>query len=116
MRAPGEAPGLLGVESAMDELAHALDMDPIELRILNEPKVHPETGVPFSDRRLVECMREGARRFGWERRPARPASVRDGRWLVGYGMAAAIRMHFQVPSKGEGAHGCRTALRSSAPT
>ncbi|HWP86456.1 MAG TPA: molybdopterin cofactor-binding domain-containing protein, partial [Burkholderiales bacterium] len=58
-----------------------------------------ETGQPFSDRRLVECMREGARRFGWERRPAQPASVRDGRWLVGYGIAAAVRMQFQLPSK-----------------
>jgi xanthine dehydrogenase YagR molybdenum-binding subunit len=61
--------------------------------------VHPETGQPFSDRRLVECMREGARRFGWERRPARPGTLRDGRWLVGYGMAAAVRMQFQLPSK-----------------
>jgi xanthine dehydrogenase YagR molybdenum-binding subunit len=99
VRAPGEAPGLLAVESAMDELAHALTMDPIELRIRNEPTLDPERGVPFSDRHLVECMREGARRFGWERRPARPASRRDGRWLVGYGMAAAIRMHFQGPTK-----------------
>jgi xanthine dehydrogenase YagR molybdenum-binding subunit len=99
VRSPGEAPGLLAFESAIDELAVALDMDPIELRILNEPPVHPETGQPFSDRRLVECMREGARRFGWERRPARPASLKDGRWLVGYGMAAAVRMQFQIPSK-----------------
>jgi xanthine dehydrogenase YagR molybdenum-binding subunit len=99
VRAPGEAPGLLAVESAIDELAVALGMDPIEFRILNEPAVHPETGQPFSDRRLVECMREGARRFGWERRPARPGSLRDGRWLVGYGMAAAVRMQFQLPSK-----------------
>jgi xanthine dehydrogenase YagR molybdenum-binding subunit len=99
VRAPGEAPGLLAVESAMDELAHALGMDPIELRIRNEPERHPESGVPFSDRRLVECMREGARRFGWERRPAKPASLRDGRWLVGYGMAAAIRGQFQLPTK-----------------
>jgi len=91
VRAPGEAPGLQAFETAMDELACALGMDPIELRILNEPKVHPEQGVPFSDRRLVECLREGARRFGWERRPTKPASLRDGRWLVGYGMAAAIR-------------------------
>jgi xanthine dehydrogenase YagR molybdenum-binding subunit len=83
----------------MDELAYALGMDPIELRIRNEPKLHPETGVPFSDRHLVECMREGARRFGWERRPAKPASLRDGRWLVGYGMAAAIRGQFQLPTK-----------------
>ncbi|HET9001947.1 MAG TPA: xanthine dehydrogenase family protein molybdopterin-binding subunit [bacterium] len=99
VRAPGEAPGLLAVESAMDELAYALGMDPIELRIRNEPSLDPERGVPFSDRRLVECMREGARRFGWERRPARPSSLRDGRWLVGYGMAAAIRMHFQGATK-----------------
>jgi xanthine dehydrogenase YagR molybdenum-binding subunit len=83
----------------MDELAYALGMDPIELRILNEPEVHPESGVPFSDRRLVECMREGARRFGWERRPMKPATLRDGRWLIGYGMAAAIRGQFQMTSK-----------------
>jgi xanthine dehydrogenase YagR molybdenum-binding subunit len=99
VRAPGEAPGLLAVESAIDEMAAALDMDPIEFRIRNEPEVHPETGQPFSDRRLVECMREGARRFGWERRREQPGSVRDGRWLVGYGMAAAVRMQFQLPSK-----------------
>ncbi len=98
VRSPGEAPGLFAFESAMDELAHELRTDPIELRILNEPEVHPERGVPFSDRRLVECMREGARRFGWDRRPKRPASLRDGRWLVGYGMAAAIRMQFQAAS------------------
>jgi xanthine dehydrogenase YagR molybdenum-binding subunit len=99
VRAPGEAPGLLAFESAIDEMAAALDMDPIEFRIRNEPEVHPETGQPFSDRRLVECMREGARRFGWERRREQPGSVRDGRWLVGYGMAAAVRMQFQLPSK-----------------
>jgi xanthine dehydrogenase YagR molybdenum-binding subunit len=98
VRAPGEAPGLLAFESAMDELAYALDMDPIELRVLNEPEVHPERGVPFSDRRLVECMRDGARRFGWGRRPKKPGSLRDGRWLVGYGMAGAIRMQFQAAS------------------
>src|SRR5947207_7772238 len=99
VRAPGEAPGLHAFESAMDELAVALDMDPIELRIRNEPKLHPEQSVPFSDRRLVECMREGARRFGWERRPPKPASLRDGRWLVGYGMTAAIRGQFQMQTK-----------------
>jgi xanthine dehydrogenase YagR molybdenum-binding subunit len=99
VRAPGEAPGLLAVESAVDELATALGMDPVELRILNEPAIHPETGQPFSERRLVECMREGARRFGWRRRPVPPGSLRDGRWLVGYGMAAAVRMQFQLPSK-----------------
>jgi xanthine dehydrogenase YagR molybdenum-binding subunit len=96
VRAPGEAPGLFAFESAMDELAYELAMDPIDLRILNEPKVHPERGVPFSDRRMVECMREGARSFGWERRPTKPGSLRDGQWLVGYGMAGAIRMQFQA--------------------
>ena len=99
VRAPGEAPGLLAIESAIDELAAALNMDPVEFRIVNEPAVHPETGQPFSDRRLVECMREGARRFGWTQRSTQPGSRRDGRWLVGYGMAAAVRMQFQLPSK-----------------
>jgi len=98
VRAPGEAPGMLVVESAMDELADALGMDPVELRIRNEPTVDPEQGLPFSDRQLVDCLREGARRFGWERRPATPASVREGQWLVGYGMAAGIRGHIQVPT------------------
>jgi xanthine dehydrogenase YagR molybdenum-binding subunit len=99
VRAPGEAPGLLALESAVDELAHTLGMDPIELRIRNEPTVDPERGVPYSERRVVECLREGARRFNWQRRQARPASVRDGRWLVGFGVAAAIRVHPQVPAK-----------------
>ena len=99
VRAPGEATGPLALESAMDELAYALAMDPIELRIRNEPSLDPERGVPFSDRRLVECMREGARLFGWERRPTRPASRRDGRWLVGHGMAAAMRLHYQAATK-----------------
>jgi xanthine dehydrogenase YagR molybdenum-binding subunit len=99
VRAPGEAPGMLALESAVDELAHALNMDPIELRIRNEPTVDPERGVPYSERRVVECLREGARLFNWERRQARPASVRDGRWLVGFGVAAAIRVHAQVPAK-----------------
>ncbi|MGW7636890.1 molybdopterin cofactor-binding domain-containing protein [Streptomyces decoyicus] len=98
VRAPGEAPGLLAVESAMDELADALGMDPVELRIRNEPTVDPERDVPYSDRHLVDCLREGARRFGWEHRPATPASVREGRWLVGCGMSAAIRGHFQGPT------------------
>jgi xanthine dehydrogenase YagR molybdenum-binding subunit len=95
IRSPGESTGLLALESAMDELAHALNMDPLALRIRNEPTVDPERGVPFSQRRLVECMEEGARRFGWERRVGTPATARDGRWLVGQGMAAAIRQHLQ---------------------
>ena len=99
VRAPGDAPGLFAFESAIDELAHELGMDPVDLRVLNEPAVHPETGVPFSERRLVPCMREGARRFGWARRPATPGTLREGKWLIGYGMAAAIRGHFQLPTQ-----------------
>lgn len=99
VRAPGDAPGSLALETAMDELAYALDMDPIDLRIKNEPTVHPERGVPYSDRRLVECFREGARRFGWERRPRVPGSLRDGRHLIGYGVAAAFRGHFQAKTE-----------------
>jgi xanthine dehydrogenase YagR molybdenum-binding subunit len=99
MRAPGEAIGMLAFEQAMDELAYATALDPIELRIRNEPKVHPETGRPFSTRQLVECYREGARRFGWARRPTRPGGLRDGRWLVGYGMSASIRSNYMFPSQ-----------------
>ena len=100
MRAPGEAIGMLAFEAAMDELAYAVDLDPVELRIRNEPTVHPETGKPFSTRKLVDCYREGARLFGWERRPSRPATLSDGRFLVGYGMAASIRSNFMAPSQG----------------
>jgi xanthine dehydrogenase YagR molybdenum-binding subunit len=95
VRCPGASSGLLALESAMDELAHALNMDPVALRIRNEPAVDPERGVPFSQRRLVECMQEGARRFGWERRASTSATARDGRWLVGQGMAAAMYEHAQ---------------------
>ncbi|MDT5094810.1 MAG: xanthine dehydrogenase YagR molybdenum-binding subunit [Mycobacterium sp.] len=92
VRAPGEASGLLGLECAMDELAHEVGVDPVELRIRNEPARDPERDVPFSERLLVECLKEGAARFGWSRRPDRPASVRDGRWLIGYGAASATRV------------------------
>ena len=99
MRAPGEASGTLSLECAMDELAERLGLDPVELRIRNEPEVDPETGKPFSMRQLVRCMTEGARHFGWDRRDPTPGRVRDGRWLVGLGMAAAIRGNFLLPAK-----------------
>ena len=98
MRAPGEAPGLLAVECAMDELAERVGLDPIELRLRNEPERDPERDVPFSSRNIVACMREGAGRFGWERRKPTPASVNEGRWLIGYGMAAAIRPNYIGPA------------------
>jgi xanthine dehydrogenase YagR molybdenum-binding subunit len=91
MRAPGEAVGLMALECAMDELAEKLNLDPIELRIRNEPSEDPEKHVPYSSRHLIPCMREGARRFGWDNRNPTPGQVRDGRWLVGIGMAAATR-------------------------
>jgi xanthine dehydrogenase YagR molybdenum-binding subunit len=91
MRAPGESVGLMALECAMDELAEKLDLDPIELRIRNEPSEDPEKHIPYSSRHLIACMQEGARRFGWDKRNAKPGQVRDGRWLVGIGMAAATR-------------------------
>lgn len=90
MRAPGEEPGSFAMECGMDELAVALGMDPIELRIKNEPKEDPEHHIPFSSRSLVQCLEEGARRFGWERRTNPPGSVMEGRWLVGQGVACAM--------------------------
>jgi xanthine dehydrogenase YagR molybdenum-binding subunit len=88
MRAPGECPGMFGPEVALDELAEALGMDPVELRVRNEPEVDPETGKPWSSRHLVECLREGADRFGWRDRP--PPRHRDGDWLVGTGVASSV--------------------------
>ena len=112
MRAPNEAPGLAALEIAIDEMAEKLGMDPIEFRIANDTQVVPDNPAkpasdrsaveggraekhnphpPFSQRQLVECFRLGARRFGWDKRNAQPGRVRDGRWLVGMGVAAAIR-------------------------
>lgn len=98
MRAPGEAVGQLAFECAMDELAEQLKVDPIELRIRNEPEQDPEKKVPFSTRQLVACMREGAQRFGWDKRGA-TGKTRDGQWLVGMGMAAASRLNPLMPSQ-----------------
>jgi xanthine dehydrogenase YagR molybdenum-binding subunit len=91
MRAPGDAIGLLALECAMDELADALALDPVELRLRNDTQTDPEHNRPFSSRHLAEALREGAARFGWNERVAKPASVRDGPWLVGLGVASAIR-------------------------
>src|SRR5438309_10376931 len=91
MRAPGESVGLMALECAMDELAEKLNLDPLELRIRNEPSEDPEKHIPYSSRHLIACMQEGARRFGWDKRNPKPSQLRDGRWLVGIGMAAATR-------------------------
>jgi xanthine dehydrogenase YagR molybdenum-binding subunit len=89
MRAPGESSGSFALESAMDELAHELKMDPLELRLRNYAKVDPSSGRPFSSKSLRTCYRMAAERFGWQHRKRSPrATLRDG-WLVGMGMATA---------------------------
>lgn len=89
MRAPGEMPGAHALECAMDELALQCGLDPIELRIRNDVDVDPDTGKPFNNRRLVECLRLGAQRFGWSARQPEAGTTRDGDWLVGLGVASA---------------------------
>ncbi|PSL43678.1 xanthine dehydrogenase molybdenum binding subunit apoprotein [Saccharothrix carnea] len=89
MRAPGECPGMFGPEVAVDELASACGVDPVEFRVRNEPAVEPESGKPFSSRNLVACLREGARRFGWEHRDPAPRAREEDGWLVGTGVAAS---------------------------
>jgi xanthine dehydrogenase YagR molybdenum-binding subunit len=99
MRAPGEASGLMALEIAMDEMAEKLGMDPVQFRIANDTQVDPEKpGRPFSKRRLKECLRLGAVRFGWSKRNPKPGKTRDGQWLVGMGMAAAFRNNLLMNS------------------
>ncbi|MFF3915814.1 xanthine dehydrogenase family protein molybdopterin-binding subunit [Streptomyces sp. NPDC001852] len=89
MRAPGEAPGSFALEAALDELAEKGGIDPVELRLRNDPDRGPVSGLPFAGRNVAACFREGARRFGWADRDPRPGLRRDGRWLLGTGTAAA---------------------------
>jgi xanthine dehydrogenase YagR molybdenum-binding subunit len=99
MRAPGEAPGLMALEIAMDEMAEKLKLDPVAFRILNDTQVDPEKPkVAFSQRHLVECLRQGAERFGWDKRSVKPGTTRDGKWLVGMGVAAAFRGNLVMKS------------------
>jgi xanthine dehydrogenase YagR molybdenum-binding subunit len=97
MRAPGEAPGMYALESAMDEMAIKCGLDPIEFRIRNEPDLDAETGLPYSSRNLVACLREGADRFGWEGRDPTPRARQEGQWLVGTGVASGIYPVFRMP-------------------
>ncbi|WP_314104869.1 aldehyde oxidoreductase molybdenum-binding subunit PaoC [uncultured Stenotrophomonas sp.] len=99
MRAPGETPGLMALEIAMDEMAEKLGLDPVEFRIRNDTQVDPANPQrPFSQRQLVQCLRDGAQRFGWDKRNARPGQQRDGRWLVGMGVAAGFRNNLVMKS------------------
>jgi len=98
MRAPGEAPGLMALEVAMDELAEKLGIDPVDLRLINDTQVDPENpSRPYSQRQLNECLKIGADKFGWAKR-AKPRVTRDGRWLVGMGVAAAFRNNLVMKS------------------
>ncbi|HEX4704293.1 MAG TPA: xanthine dehydrogenase family protein molybdopterin-binding subunit [Pseudonocardiaceae bacterium] len=98
MRAPGEAIGTFALESAIDQLAHELDMDPIDLRMRNEPDANPLDGRPFAHRMQRDVYARGAARFGWHERTPRPGSMRDGRWLVGMGVASAYHPSWQFPA------------------
>jgi len=98
MRAPHEGPGMVGLEIAMDELAVALNIDPVELRLRNYATADPTSGKPFSSKRLDECYRVAAERFGWERRTAPPGSMREDGRLVGWGMASALMATFRFGS------------------
>lgn len=97
MRAPGEAIGTFAVECAIDELAHAMGIDPIELRRRNEPDRHPVHGTPFSQRALTQAYADGAKRFGWERRLAEPGARRDGEWRIGMGCASGSFPYVRMP-------------------
>jgi len=99
MRAPGEASGMMALEIAMDEMAEKLGLDPVEFRILNDTQVDPEHPErPFSQRHLIECLRSGAERFGWSERRPQPGRNRDGRFLIGMGVAAAFRNNLLTKS------------------
>jgi xanthine dehydrogenase YagR molybdenum-binding subunit len=98
MRAPGAVSGMFALECAMDELAYALKIDPLELRLINYAEVDPESGKPFSSKALRECYRLGAEKFGWKNRKFEPRSMRDGRWLVGWGTATGVWGAFQRPA------------------
>jgi xanthine dehydrogenase YagR molybdenum-binding subunit len=99
LRAPMEAQGHFALECAMDELAYATGVDPVELRLRNDTDTDPYSGRPFSTRALRECLTKGAARFGWDRRTPEPRSMRDGRYLIGQGVAAAIFTHWRWPGK-----------------
>jgi xanthine dehydrogenase YagR molybdenum-binding subunit len=98
MRAPGAVSGMFALESAMDELAYALKIDPMELRLVNYAETDPESGKPFSSKALRECYRLGAEKFGWKNRKAEPRSMRDGHLLVGWGMASSVWGAMQMPA------------------
>ena len=101
MRAPGAAEGNFAIESALDELSYDLRIDPIELRLRNYAEVQPQSGLPWSSKALRECYRVGAERFGWTERNPEIGSMRDGNWLVGYGMAGVTYEWYSATLSGQ---------------
>ena len=97
MRGPGKVEGNFAIESALDELSYELAIDPIELRLRNYAEVHPQSGLPWSSNALRDCYRVGAERFGWARRDPAIGSMREGNWLLGYGMAGVTFGSYQAP-------------------
>jgi xanthine dehydrogenase YagR molybdenum-binding subunit len=99
LRPPHEGLGHFALESAMDELAYATGVDPVELRLRNDTEIDPDSGRPFSTRAMRKCLTAGAARFGWGKRMPEPRSMRDGRYLIGQGVAGAIYTHWRWPAK-----------------
>src|SRR3954453_13372426 len=98
MRAPGEATGVYGLECALDELAYALNMDPLQLRLVNHADEDPEKELPWSSKSLKQCYQQAAEKFGWTNRKPEPRSMRDGRLLFGWGMATATWPTYRLPA------------------
>jgi xanthine dehydrogenase YagR molybdenum-binding subunit len=116
MRAPGDGEGNFALESALDELSYALGMDPLQLRLRNYAELHPQFGLPWSSNALRDCYQQGAQRFGWSTRSPQVGSMRDGDWLVGYGMAGVSYYWYQVPCQARASIGRdgRALVRSAA--
>jgi xanthine dehydrogenase YagR molybdenum-binding subunit len=106
MRAPGAVSGAFALESAIDELAYELKIDPLELRLINYSEKDPDTGKPWSSKALRDAYKQGAAKFGWEKRKLEPRSMRDGRWLVGWGCATGIWGAMQLPAS------CKITLKA----
>jgi xanthine dehydrogenase YagR molybdenum-binding subunit len=98
MRAPGAVTGMFALECALDELAYELKMDPLELRLKNYAETHPDNGKPFSSKALRECYQQAAEKFGWKKRNPEPRSMREGKYLIGWGMATGTWGSFQAPA------------------
>src|SRR5437867_11568426 len=99
MRGPGAVPGLYATESAMNELAEQLKIDPVQLRVINEPKIDESLGIPFSSRHLVECLQLGSEKFGWSKRTPEVGSMKREGLTLGWGMASCTWFSARFPAE-----------------